>query len=213
MMDSARFIRAAGLSCIVGGLVTAIGAVVTATITSSVPATDLSSPYTPGTFRVTQVIWAIGHALMFLGTLGLARSDAAGTSRLGRVGLGVALTGMALIVPCQLGFAFAATETAESTPGLILSSAIGLATMVAALGFLLAGGAMLRAGRWQGWRRFSPLLCGLVPFVALLPTLVFAPDYFLWPLAAWSACFVLLGLALYQQHSEPHHASLSTASA
>ncbi len=212
-MVDVRFIRTAGLWCVAGGLITAIGAVVTASIPSSVPADSLSAPYTPGTFIATQVLWAIGHALMFLGTLGLARSDAAGSSRLGRMGLGLVLLGMAAIVPCQLAFAFAATETEESTPGLILSSAIGTATMVAALGFLLAGSAVLRAGRWHGWRRLTPLLCGLVPYVALLPTLVFAPGYFLWPLAAWSACFVFFGLALHQQPSAAHQASLSATPA
>jgi hypothetical protein len=212
-LDSDRFVRTAGLWCIVGGLVTAVGGGVTASITSSVPATDVSSPYTPDIFRVTQVLWALGHALMFLGTLGLVRSGAAGISRLGRIGLALALVGMGAIVPCQLAFALAATETETSTPGLIISSAIGLATMVAALGFLLAGIAVLQTGRWHGWHRFTPLACGLIPLVALLPSLAFAPDYFLWPLAAWSACFIFLGLALYQQPVATDRAALSAVSA
>lgn len=212
-MDNARFVRTSGLWCIVGGLITAVGGGVTASITSSIPTDNISAPYTPNVFIATQICWAISHALIFLGTLGFARADAVGTARLGRIGLGIALVGTAAIVPGQLSFIFAANETETSTPGLILSTAIGLATLTAALGYLLAGVAVLQAGRWQGWHCVIPLLCGLLPFVGLLPALAVAPDYFLWPLAAWSAAFALLGLALAQQPALPQRAPLSAATA
>ncbi len=150
---------------------------------------------------------------MLIGTIGFARSGAIGASRLGRIGLWIALIGMVLIVPSELGFAFFATATMDSLPGIFLSSAIGMATMVAALGFLLAGIAVLRAGRWQGWRRFIPLLCGLFVFVVFLPTLIVQPDLFLWPVAGWSACFVPLGLILYQQRAAERVSSFSTVTA
>ena len=35
-------------------------------------------------------------------------------------------------------------------------------------GLVLAGIAALRAQRWQGWRRYSPLLVGVYPFLSLL---------------------------------------------
>jgi hypothetical protein len=211
--DKARFIRTAGLLCAIGGGIMALGGVVTATISSSVPATNVSYPLTADVFRITEVAWAICHVLLFLGALGFARSNAVGRGLLGRIGLGLALVGMALIVPCQLGFALYATATTDSTPGMILSTAIGLATMVAALGFLLAGIAVLRARRWQGWLRFTSLPCGLVALVGLIPVLAISPDLFLWPLAVWYACFIPFGLALYQQSAEAGHAALTAAPA
>ena len=116
-----------------------------------------SHPFTSEVFRFTQVLWATCHLLTFLGTLGFARSGAVGPSRLGRVGLWLALAGMALVAPLELGFIPFATATTDSTPGMILSSAIGLATTVAGLGFVLAGIAVLRARRWDGWHRFVTL--------------------------------------------------------
>jgi hypothetical protein len=106
---------------------------------------------------------------------------------------------MALIVPSELGFVFFATALDESTPSMVLGSAIGLASVIAALGFVLAGIAVLRAGHWRGWGRFTPLLCGVFVFVALLPVQFVQPSAFLWPVAGWSACLLLLGLALRGQ--------------
>jgi hypothetical protein len=211
--DTARSLRTAGLLCAIGGGIMAIGGVVTAMISSSVPATSVSYPLTPAAFRITEVTWAICHVLLFLGTLGFARANAVGPGLLGRIGLGLALVGMALIVPCQLGFALYATATTDSTPGMILSTTIGLATMVAALGFLLAGIAVLRARHWQGWRRYTPLLCGLVALVGLVPVLAIVPDLFFWLLAAWYASFVPFGLALYQQRSVTGPTTLTVAPA
>ena len=200
-MPTSSFVRNAGILCIAGALIAAVGATATATINTSVPAADLSYPYTPAVFRVTEVIWTVAHVLMFVGTLGLARSGLAGTSRLAWTGLRIALVGMALIVPFELGFEFLDTAADESTPSTVLGTGIGWSTMVAALGFTLAGIAALRAGLWRGWGRFTPLLCGLFIFFVFLPIQIIWPAAFLWPVAGWSACFVLLGLALYQQHT------------
>lgn len=207
--DAGRFVRRAGLWCIVGGAIAAVGATVTATIPSSVPASDLSYPYSPTVFRVTEVIWTVSHVLTFVGTLGLARSGAVGTSRAGQIGVRIALVGMALIAVIELAFAFFATETVEATPAVVLDSAIGMATILAAVGFVIAGSATLRTRRWHGWRRFTPLLCGLFVLVAFLPVIAIQPDLFLWPVAGWSACFVLLGLALYRQ-AQDDAASVAT---
>lgn len=205
--DAAEFVRRAGLWCMVGGAVAAVGAVVTATVPASVPASELSYPYAPTVFRVTEVIWTVSHALMFVGTLGLARSGAVGTSRAGRVGVRIALVGMALIAVIELAFVFVATEAADATPAVVLDSAIGMATVLAALGFVLAGVATLRADVWQGWQRLVPLLCGLFVLVVFIPVLVIEPDLFLWPVAGWSACFVLLGMALHQHTVAPRRVS------
>jgi hypothetical protein len=66
--------------------VATVGATVTATVPPSVPAADLSYPYTPVVFQITEVVWTITHVLTFLGALALARSGLVGVSRLGRTG-------------------------------------------------------------------------------------------------------------------------------
>jgi len=70
-----------------------------------------------------------------------------------------------------------------------------------------------RAGIWHGWQRFIPLLCGLFVFFVFIPITFTQPDLFLWPVAGWSACFVPLGIALYQQRPVRAYATLATAPA
>ena len=102
-MQNSNFIRSAGLLCIIGGAIVVVGAIVTGNTPSSVPVTNISSPFTPPVFIITEMIWTTCHVLMFLGTLGLARSGAVGDSQLGRIGLWIALVGMGLVVTTVYG--------------------------------------------------------------------------------------------------------------
>jgi len=210
-MDSERFIRTSGILCLIGGSIVATGAAVGGLFPAAVPTTTTSYPYTPEVFRFTQVVWAACHVLVFLGTLGLVRSDAARASGLGRVGGWLALVAMALIPPLELAFVPFATGTVASGPGMVLSSTLGLTATVAGLGFVLAGIAVLRARRWEGWHRFSPLLCGLIVFVLITPVTMIRPDLVIWTLAIWNLSLALLGLALAQEHPGMPRAALSSA--
>ncbi|MQA11862.1 MAG: hypothetical protein GEU98_25630 [Pseudonocardiaceae bacterium] len=193
------FIRSAAAWCAAGGLIATIGAVVTATVPASVPDNQVSYPYSPTVFIGTELLWASAHVMTFLGVLALALSGAVGNGRTGRVGALVAAIGMGLAVPFEIGFAFYADATVDITPVALLDTGIGLVTLVTAVGFIIAGTAVVRAGRWQGWPRAVPLLCGLFVFVAFVPVVIVQPSLFLWPIAGWNACLVLLGLALRRQ--------------
>jgi hypothetical protein len=212
-MDRDNFSRTAGFWCAVGAVIGTAGGIVTGLVPPSVPTTAMSYPYSPTVYSFTQIVWASCQLLMFLGTLGLARSGSAGSSRLGRVGLWIALVGMAAIVPGVAAFAFIASDPTDSTAATTLSTLVGVASNLAGLGFVLVGIAVLRARRWQGRHRFIPLLCGLYVFVALTPVLAAFPGLFFWGLAGWNACFILLGLALTQQRLAPGYAVRSAAPA
>ena len=212
-MDKEAFARTTGIWCTTGAVIAVAGGLVTGFIPTSVPTTDVSYPYSPTVYSITQIVWAICQSLLFLGTIGLARSGAVGTTRLGRIGLSLALAGMGGIAPGVAGFAFIASATADSPVAIALSAIVGLASNLAGIGFVLAGIAVLRARRWQGWHRFAPLLCGLYVFVALTPVLAAFPGLFFWGLAGWNACFILLGLALTQQRAVPGWGVRSVATA
>jgi hypothetical protein len=77
-----------------------------------------------------------------------------------------------------------------------------MATLLAGIGLTITGRAVLKAGRWFGRQRHIPLLCGVFVLAVLIPVINAIPDLFLWPIAAWSACFVLLGLALRGQEAQ-----------
>jgi hypothetical protein len=126
--------------------------------------------------------------------IGLARSGAAGEGRLANIGLGIAVLASALFLPFNVLVA-----VNEELGGMLL----GLAAVLQGLGLLLGGIAVLRAGRWSGWQRFTPLLCGLYTFLILIPALALSDGYNPWALAGWQIPFALLGVVLYQQRSVP----------
>jgi hypothetical protein len=195
--STTSFLRLAGLLCAVGALIAVVGATTTAVIHTSVSPDDLSYPFRPSTFRLTEVLWTITHVLTLMGAIGLARSGLAGSSRLGRTGVALTVTAMALLIPSELSFAFAAHAGEDSSISNALGTVIGVVATLAGVGFTLAGIAVLRERRWSGPGRWSPLLCGLFVIVVLVPVQAIHPAIFLWPIAGWNACLGLLGLALY----------------
>ncbi len=185
-MNTNRFTRTTGLWCMVGAL-----------IGMGVGIKEGVAPTAWGTvmFVVMQLIALVANALVFVGVIGLARAGAAGDGWLARVGLGLALFASALFLPLEVYIIFNLEVGGMS---------LGLSALLQGLGLLLAGIAVVRAGRWQGWQRWMPLLCGLYTFLILIPALALSPDgYNAWALVGWQIPFLLLGLALYQQGSAP----------
>lgn len=147
------------------------------------------SPFNTAENVVMQSIVIVANTLSLVGVIGLARSGAAGEGWLGKAGVWIALVASALFLPFEVLVAI----------NLELGGAmLGVAALVQGLGLLLAGIAVLRTHRWRGWRRFTPLLCGLYTFVVLIPALALNDGYSALALAGWQIPFLLLGLALYQ---------------
>jgi hypothetical protein len=182
-MPGSSFVRTAGLWLIAGSII-GIG----------VGVKEALFPTPFGTVQnvIMQAIVIIANTLVLIGVIGLVRSGAAGDSRLAKIGLVVAVLASALFLPFEVLVA-----VNEELGGALL----GLTALVQGLGLLLAGIAVLRAGRWSGWHRFTPLLCGLYTFVILIPALALSDGYNAWALAGWQIPFLLLGVALYQQRS------------
>ncbi|MGL4649497.1 MAG: hypothetical protein ACRC1H_08805 [Caldilineaceae bacterium] len=180
-MQDDRFVRIAGIGLVLGSV---IGA--------GVGVSEANNPTSPGTtgFLISQLVVIVVNTLTLVGLIGLARSGAAGDGRLAKVGLGLAVVASALFVPLEL-YLFVNLDLG----GMLL----GISSMLQAVGLLLAGIAVLRAGIWSGWHRFTPLLCGLYTFLVLIPALMLAPTgYNGWALAGWQVPFLLMGIALVQ---------------
>jgi len=184
-MPGSSFVRTAGLGLIVGSII-GIG----------VGVKEALFPTPFGTVQnvIMQAIVIIANTLVLIGVIGLVRSGAAGESRLAKIGLRIAVLASALFLPFEV-----LVTVNEELGGALL----GLTALVQGLGLLLAGIAVLRAGRWSRWRRFTPLLCGLYTFLILIPALALSDGYNAWALAGWQIPFLLLGVALYQQRSVP----------
>ena len=129
---------------------------------------------------------ALSHVLLLVGVVGLVRSGAAGQSRLASAGLGLTLLGLGVLT------------LAEFISLYSLDLAIpfySVSTLIMMLGLIVVGVAVLRARRWTGWHRFTPLACGLYVPLVMMPSFAlpgYAANY---AIGAWGVCWLLLGLA------------------
>jgi hypothetical protein len=196
-------VRAGGLYCAIGAAIAVAGAIWTAAAPSSVSPHRVSYPYTPATFRFTELLWTLTHVLVLLGVIAWARAGWPGPSRTGRIGSWIAVAGMALLVPAELGYVFVAGVAENSAADNALSNVFGVAVPIAGLGLMLAGAATLRSGRWPGPGRYAPLVCGVLVFVVMLPVQVARPSIFTWTIAAWNVAFIWFGWSLRQTAQSP----------
>lgn len=103
---------------------------------------------------------------------GLWHAGALGHGRTSRVVFGVEMAGLVL------AFAWAALLMAGSSheTGGTLFRVTDMAWPASVAFMLVVGGVTVRAGRWTGWRRFTPLLCGLGIPVGLLIAVAAGPE-------------------------------------
>ncbi len=169
-------VRVAGLLCAIGG----VGWLVNASVFLVMSQPD------NGEFTVSQVGWIIVQSLLLIGVVGLALSGAApGWS--GGIALGIALLGRVDFVVAEVHSLVIGEE----------SMLLPLGALVTAVGMTLVGVAVLRTRRWEGWQRFTPLLVGVYPFVAMFPFIFITSEPSMLAIAAWGLPWLLLGYALY----------------
>jgi hypothetical protein len=140
---------------------------------STVPDDRLNFPFAGSLATATSLTWGLSQALFVVTLLGFARSGAVGASRLGRIGALLAVVGGIVFVAAHAVSAIFRDARLNDPAGVGAVSLFTIATIVTAVGFISAGVAVARAGRWTGWRRFSALAVG-VWLLCLLP-LQFTP--------------------------------------
>jgi hypothetical protein len=193
-------LRTAAGVCIAGGLLTAVASIVTGVVTDRTSVSDdlFRYPFTSGAFVAFTLCGAILHLMVLVGILGLIRSGVAGEGRAGRIGGPLAAGGTGLLFVAEL-LSLLVIDTADSAGSASAVGAVfGLATILATVGMLVLGVATLRERRWEDWRRFTPLLCGLVVLLLVPIQLTSA----LWiGVGIYGLCFAVLGAALLREAS------------
>lgn len=164
----------AGRLLLAGAALGVAGGLITGFFPPAVTEDRYSYPYQPAGFVLMQLVFLANHLLLLVGFLGLGRSGAAGPGWLGRVGVGLAVAGTALLSSCEIGAATQARAAYPSAGTDVLDIGFGVASTVIGVGLLLAGVGVLRTGRWDGWRRWSVLAAGVAMFVVVIPG-VFGP--------------------------------------
>jgi hypothetical protein len=168
-------VRTAGLLCAAGGAGwLAVGAV----------SLVLIQPTGLG-YAISQVFWIAVQAMLLVGVIGLAFSGAA-PGWFGGVALVVAFVGRLDFVAAEIHSLVIGEE----------SLLLPLGALITAVGMTLVGIAVLRARRWEGWQRFTPLLAGLYPFVAMFPLIAVRDEPSMIAITVWGLPWLLLGYAL-----------------
>ncbi|GGU13074.1 hypothetical protein [Lentzea flava] len=184
------------LSAIAGGAATVASAILAVAVvqpSTTVPDTMWSYPWPSDTFVLVCLVYAVFHALVLVGVLGFARSGAAGTGRAARAGGLLAVAGTAVLFIAELASILYRTEPLSATGPSIVGAIFGLGTVLTALGILMTGVTTLRAGVWQDWRRYVPLVTGV--WSALLVGLA-ATSALAIGVGVYGLCILALGVAL-----------------
>jgi hypothetical protein len=137
---------------------------------------------------------SVALVMIVIGVVALGRSGLAGEGAVAVIGLGVAVLGLGLFI---VAHGIAAADAGQSD-----SLFFPIGQIVNALGMVFIGVLVLRTGRWSGWQRATPLICGLYPFLVVLPAFtILGPPVF--PvIAGFGLCWLLLGTALYMTPAE-----------
>ena len=143
-----------------------------------------------GAFGPAGAVLTVLHVLMLAGIGGLALGRGAGTGRFATLAYAVAMLGLAgqAIAEALLRFNFQEGN-----------ALFGYVVPLMAVGFVLVGIAVLRSRAWDGWHRFTPLVCGLYVPVVLIPAFALSHGVSFPALTVWQIPFLLLGLAMWSE--------------
>ncbi len=190
-------VRRAAIALIAGALITAIGGAAAQIVqaSSSVSQDLWRYPWSSDAFVPISLLWAIAHALVIAGLLGLRRSALAGPGKDATVGLSLAVAGTALLLAAEFASLPFANQPVDNTGPAIVGALFGLGSVLSGIGLLITGRAALRAGRWEDWRRFTPLIAGawtIVPLTAIAMTNALPTG-----IAIYGICLLAIGIAMY----------------
>lgn len=161
MTDAAR--RAAIVGTVGAALTAASGAIVQFAVQPSSTISDKlwSYPWSSRALIPVSILYASLHVLVFIGLVGLRASRVAGPSRASRRGLWLALAGTTLLFAGELASIAIRHASTDDTSAMAVGMLFAGGIVLNAIGFLVAGAAMMRAGTWDGWRRYTLLLTGI----------------------------------------------------
>lgn len=185
-----------GWVCLVAGILGLASAIILIGVEPSIGADHFRYPFTPGAFAVVQVWFFVQHLGLVAGIYGLWRSGVVGTSRLGWLGAWGAIVGMGLLAVTELVAISGSDSVYPSARTDMIGSLYGISSILIGVTLIMAGIAVIRTGRWRGWRRVVPLILGVYVFVPLVPALVASYVLARLGIGGWMLGFALLGSAL-----------------
>lgn len=197
--SSSGILALCGWLGLLAGVLGAAGAIVLLSVEPAVGRDRFSYPFTPAGFVTAQVWFSIHHLGLLARLYGLWRSRAAGSSRLGRLGCWGAIVGMGLLSIMEL-VAISGSDAAYPSPlSNLIERLYGIPSVLIGLSLIATGIAVIRSGRWRGWRRGLPLALGVYVFVPLTPALFASYVAARLAIGGWMLGFALLGWAVIKE--------------
>jgi hypothetical protein len=202
--------RRGGIALLAGAGLTIAASIVVGVAQST---TDVSKdlfryPLSHGPFVGFTIFAAITHALILIGVVWLLRSGTIGQSRAVRTGLRSVVFGTTLLFVCEWASLPFADQRNSATWPTIVDAGFAVASVAVVLGMLGAGVASARQVRSGSWRRYAPLICGLLSLVVI--PLQFTSVLWL-GIAIYGAGYGLLGLVLFRDSTERSRVSTQSA--
>jgi hypothetical protein len=152
---------------------------------------DLFTPRLDAPHVADQLAFVLAMICYVVALLGLRSSDAAGHSRFARTIVAIWAAGWVLVAIGAVTSLIAPTFK----PAEVLPAVGGLLTCISGLvtGILIA-----RAGVWQGWLRWVPLVIALYVLLVLFAPLIAGAEPSLPTEAGWAIGYAVLGAALWR---------------
>ena len=193
--------RRLGLACAASGVLMALLAIPIGIHLGTSSAGQWSYPQSTEVFFVEELLLTIAHLLSAAGFVGALRLKAQGTGAPGRLGLRGAVVGLIGLSLAEFASAFIGGSATDSEVAVAVGTLFGITSLVFAIGAIVGGVAVLRAGVWQGRWNWVVLGTGLVIIVLVTPAnisgnLVFRQS----ALLIWSLLFIPLGLDVARGH-------------
>jgi len=192
------WVSRAGVVCMAAGILGAVSGVFLAVYPGQVSEDMFSYPLTAGGFTVIQVWFFVQHLGLVAGIAALARAETMAPGRSARWGIGLAVSGMALLAVTELIAITARNSTYPGDGTGLLDALYGVSSLAVGVGLILAGIAVRRRGRWTGWRGLVVLVAGIFVFVPMTPALMGPFVLARLAITVWMLLFAALGYALWR---------------
>lgn len=154
VLPSAAALLYAGVQIDAGVVVAALRS------TSAVPDDRLNFPLSGNLATTAEIVWGLSQLAFLVALVAFGRLTAVASSRRGRAGARVAVVGGVLFLGGHLVCLLFRDARLADPAGVTAASLFFLGSVCIAFGFLAAGLAVLRGGRWSSWSRFAPVTVG-----------------------------------------------------
>ncbi|MFT3872328.1 MAG: hypothetical protein QM714_06715 [Nocardioides sp.] len=187
--------RSLGLACAASGVLAAPLAVLAGIRIGDVSDTQWSYPHPTGLFLAEALLLVVVHLLQAAGFIGALRLEAAGNSGVGRLALWAGVVGLLGLSVAELWSGLIGGKANDSSIATTVSTVFGITSMVFALGAIVGGIAVVRAGVWRGPWKWTILATGVAIIALVTPANISGSLPFRQiALLIWSVLFIPLGL-------------------